>query len=352
MSLALPVERQYEGRRVLVTGGLGFLGSNLALALHRAGALVTVLDSLVSGCGGSVANLGDAAGKIRVEVADIGESAKVRPLLEETEIVFNLAAEIMHSADSRLAGRDLALNVNAQLAFLGTCAEVRPGIRVVYTSTRQVYGVPQYLPVDERHPVNPIDFNGVHKQAAAQYHLLLTRLGRLDAVVLNLTNVYGPRLALHLPGQGFLAHYVARALRGEALKIYGDGSQTRDPLFVDDAVEAILRAGCAPFGEQRLLNVGHPEVWSLRDIALVVSEIAGLPAPEFVAFPESRRSIDIGSYATDTRLSYSLLGWQATTRLPEGIRATLQHYGWRSAAPETMQASVRAFPAGSLLQSA
>jgi nucleoside-diphosphate-sugar epimerase len=337
---------------VLVTGGLGFLGSNLALALHHAGARVTVLDSLVSGCGGSVANLGDAACEIGVEVADIGDTAKVRPLLKDSDVIFNLAAEITHSADARLAERDLALNVHAQLAFLGLCAEVRPGIRVVYTSTRQVYGAPQYLPVDERHPVNPIDFNGVHKQAASQYHLLLTRMGRLDAVVLNLTNVYGPRLALHLPGQGFLAHYVARALRGEALKIYGDGSQTRDPLFVDDAVEAILLAGALPFDEQRLLNVGHPEVWSLRDIALLVSEIAGLPAPEFVPFPESRRTIDIGSYATDTRLAHSLLGWQASTRLPEGIRATLHHYGWRATEAETMPAAVRAFPAGSLLQSA
>jgi UDP-glucose 4-epimerase len=353
MSFSVVTMGQYAGRRVLVTGGLGFLGSNLALALHRAGARVMVVDSLVAGCGGSIANLGGAARELRVEIADIAEVPKVWPLLENAEIVFNLAAEISHSADTRMAERDLSLNVSSQLAFLGLCAEARPGIRVVYTSTRQVYGAPLYLPVDERHPVQPIDFNGVHKQAASHYHLLMTRMGKLDAVVLNLTNIYGPRLALDVPGQGFLAQYVAQALRGNGLKIFGDGSQTRDPLFVEDAVEAILLAGLAPLSEHRVFNVGHPEVWALRDIAMLVSEIAGLPAPEFIPFPENRRAIDIGSYATDTRLTHSVLGWQASTRLPDGIRMTLKHYGENAGAQVgSSVAGVRTRQSDSLCQSA
>jgi nucleoside-diphosphate-sugar epimerase len=207
--------------------------------------------------------------------------------------------------------------------------------------------------VDERHPVHPIDFNGVHKQAASQYHLLMTRMGKLDAVVLNLTNIYGPRIALDVPGQGFLAQYVAQALRGNGLKIFGDGSQTRDPLYVEDAVEAILLAGLASLSEHRVFNVGHAEVWALRDIALLVSEIAGLPAPEFVPFPENRRAIDIGSYATDTRLTHSVLGWQATTRLPEGIRMTLHHYcGRAGASGGSSVAEVAPQQTGSLCQSA
>lgn len=353
MSIAANLGRRYAGRRVLVTGGLGFLGSNLALALRRAGAQVTIVDSLVGGCGGSITNLGGDAREIRVEIADIGDVPKVRPLLENADIVFNLAAEISHSADTRLAERDLSLNVSSQLAFLGLCAELRPGVRVVYTSTRQVYGSPLYLPVDERHPVQPIDFNGVHKQAASHYHLLMTRMGKLDAVVLNLTNVYGPRIALDVPGQGFLAQYVAQALRGDRLKIFGEGSQTRDPLFVEDAVEAILLAGLAPLSEHRVFNVGHPEVWALRDIALLVTEIAALPAPEFVPFPENRRAIDIGSYATDTRLTHSVLGWQASTRLPEGIRKTLQHYlGIAGAQVGSSVTGLTTHPSDALRQSA
>ncbi|MDZ7639808.1 MAG: NAD-dependent epimerase/dehydratase family protein [Bryobacterales bacterium] len=318
----------YRGRHVLVTGGLGFLGSNLALALRGSGARVTVVDSLVPGCGGALANLGDAINDIRVTLADIADAGKVSPLLRDAEIVFNLAAEISHSGDFAEASRDLDLNVRSQLSFLNLCAQHFPGRRVVYTSTRQVYGPPAYLPVDERHPVQPVDFNGVHKQAAAHYHLLLTRMGKLDAVVLNLTNIYGPRVGLGLPGQGFMAHFVAQALEGKPLRIFGDGSQTRDPLFVNDAIEAILLAGLAELSEHRTFNIGHPEVWSLKEIAELLSDIAGLPAPQLCPFPEGRRAIDIGSYSTDTRLAHAVLGWQASTRMPDGIRETLDYYGW------------------------
>ncbi len=337
-----PLFDGYRGRRAVVTGGLGFIGSNLALALRALEARVTVIDSLVPGCGGSLANGQELAPDIRVELADIADRDRIPDLLRDADIVFNLASEISHSADPGEASRDLQLNVVSQLAFLHLCALHAPGKRVVYTSTRQVYGPPRYLPVDERHPVEPIDFNGVHKQAAAQYHLLMTRLGSIDAVVLNLTNVYGPRMALGVPGQGFLAHFLARALNGDALRVYGDGKQTRDPLFVDDAVDAILSAGLAPLSEHRVFNIGHPEVWRLAQIAELVSEAAALPPPRLCPFPENRRVIDIGSYSTDTRLAHSALGWQATTRLPEGIRRTLQFYGRKPFRETASDASLHA----------
>lgn len=317
----------YSGRRVLVTGGLGFIGSNLALALRATGAKVVVIDSLVPGCGGAMANLEGAERDIHVEQVDIADRERVPAILRETDVIFNLASEISHSADPAEATRDLQLNVSSQLSFLNHCALHAPGKRVVYTSTRQVYGPPQYLPVDERHPVEPIDFNGVHKQAAVHYHLLMTRMGSIDAVVLNLTNIYGPRIALGVPGQGFLAHYLAQALNGNPLRIYGDGNQTRDPLFVNDAVDAILIAGLTPLSEHRVFNIGHPEAWKLREIAELVSNVASLAPPQLCPFPENRRIIDIGSYSTDTRLAHSVLGWQASTRLADGIRRTLQFYG-------------------------
>ncbi|MCL4782493.1 MAG: NAD-dependent epimerase/dehydratase family protein [Bryobacterales bacterium] len=317
----------YRGRRAVVTGGLGFIGSNLSLALRAHGAQVVVIDSLVHGCGGSPANLKEFAPEIHVELADIADSDRVPEHLLGADVIFNLASEISHSADPVDASRDLELNVCSQLAFLRLCARHAPRRRVVYTSTRQVYGPPRYLPVDERHPVEPVDFNGVHKHAAAQYHLLMTRLGSIDAVILNLTNVYGPRMALGVPGQGFLAHFLAHALKGHSLRVFGDGRQTRDPLFVEDAVDAMLLAGLASLSEHRLFNIGHPEAWSLGQIAELVSEAAHLPPPRLCPFPENRRIIDIGSYSTDTRLAHSVLGWQAATRLPEGIRRTLQFYG-------------------------
>lgn len=324
------LENSYRRKRVLVTGGLGFIGSNLALTLRKLGADVTVIDALVPGCGGNPSNLGDHGSAIRTVIADIADSSLVPDCLDGADVIFNLAAEIAHSASPRDSGRDLSLNVHSQLRFLDHCGQRAKGVRVVFTSTRQVYGPPQYLPVDERHPLAPVDFNGVHKQAAAHYHLLLSRMQMIDGVVLNLTNTYGPRIALNVPGQGFLASYCRRALNGEQLTIFGDGSQLRDPLYVDDAVKAILLAGITPLSEHRVFNIGHPEAWTLREIAGLLSDLAGLPSPCCRPFPDERRMIDIGSYATDTRLAFSVLGWRASTCLPDGLRQTLQFFGWNN----------------------
>ncbi|MCZ2157286.1 MAG: NAD-dependent epimerase/dehydratase family protein, partial [Bryobacterales bacterium] len=296
----------------------------LALTLQAHGAQVTVIDNLVPGCGGAMANLKGSG--IRVEICDIGDSRIVPDALRGADVIFNLASEISHSADLAEARRDLELNVSSQLSFLHHCANCATGKRIVYTSTRQVYGRPQYLPVDERHPVEPVDFNGVHKQVAARYHLLMSGMGMIDAVVLNLTNVYGPRIALTIPGQGFLACFLGRALRSQPLSVYGDGSQRRDPLYVGDAVNAILSAGVAKLGGQRVFNIGHTESWSLLEIAKLVSELAGLPPPGLCPFPKERLAIDIGDYLTDTRLSASILGWQAAVHLPEGLKQTLEFY--------------------------
>ena len=322
------LENSYRRKRVLVTGGLGFIGSNLALTLLKLGADVTVVDALVPGCGGNLSNLGEHVSDIRTVIADIADPAQVPDCLAGVDVVFNLAAEIAHSASPHDSGRDLSLNVHSQLRFLDHCVQRAQGVRVVFTSTRQVYGPPQYLPVDEQHPLAPVDFNGVHKQAAAHYHLLLSRMQMIDGVVLNLTNTYGPRIALNVPGQGFLANYCARALGGERLTIFGDGAQMRDPLYVDDAVEAILLAGVTPLSDHRVFNIGHPEAWTLREIAGFLSELAGLPEALCCPFPDERRMIDIGSYATDTRLAFSVLGWRASTRLPDGLRQTLRYFGW------------------------
>lgn len=316
----------YEGRRVVVTGGLGFLGSNLALALHELGAEVTVIDALTPGCGGNLANLGPAQSSIRTVVADIADPAVVPLYLADVQVVFNLAAEIAHLPGTATAGRDLALNVSSQLGFLEHCVQQSPGARVVYTSTRQVYGVPRYLPVDERHPLQPVDFNGVHKLAASQYHLLLTRLQQIDAVVLNLTNLYGPRMALSLSSQGFLAKFFSLAIMGKPLQVFGDGKQRRDPLYSKDAVEAILWAGCRPLGDERVLNIGHSEVFSLLEIAQTLSRLAGLPEPQLCQFPESRKQIDIGDYVTDGRLAAKVLEWRPRTSLTEGLMESLDYY--------------------------
>jgi UDP-glucose 4-epimerase len=319
------VTSAWSGRRVLVTGGLGFIGGNLAMRLVREGASVVVVDSLVAGCGGNACNVAAAGEAIHVIVADIGDTDAFRDELARAEVIFNLAGEISHTRSMENPLRDLELNTVSNLRFLDACRKLCPGTRVVYASTRQLYGKPQYLPVDEKHPIEPIDFNGVHKYAASQYHLLLSRRGEISAVILRLSNVYGPGMALHLPQQGFLITYLRKALAGEPLVVYGDGLQLRDPVFVDDAVDAFLLAGTSPKATIPY-NIGGPEQLSLHQIASEIADLAGGLPVLHRPFPEALRSIDIGSYWSDTRLAASELGWHATTRFRDGIERTLDHY--------------------------
>ena len=317
---------RYKGKTVLVTGGLGFIGSNVAIQLVREGANVKVIDPSIPGCGGNRFNLEPAAGGIEIVDCSIADSSRVRPALQGCDAVFNLAGEISHIHSMLFPERDLEINATAQLHFLQSCLAAAPGVRIVYAGTRQVYGVPEYLPVDERHPVNPVDFNGVHKYAATQYHLMLSRMGRLDAVVLRLTNVYGPRMALDVPCQGFLGAYFRQALSGRPLEVFGDGLQLRDPLYVDDAVEAFLAAGAARDLPSRAYNAGGAEPLGLGAIAATLSQAAGLPPPTRREFPPEQKAIDIGSYHTDSTRIRRELGWQPAVPFAVGVDRTLGYY--------------------------
>jgi UDP-glucose 4-epimerase len=316
----------YEGRRVLITGGLGFIGSNLAIRLVELGATVSVVDPLLGGCGGSLANLRIVGSRVEIIPHDIADPYRFRTAIEEAEIIFNLAGEISHIHSMQFPERDLQVNTVAQLRFLVACRELNRGVRIVYAGTRQVYGVPKYLPVDESHPVRPVDFNGIHKYAATMYHHMMARTGELDAVVLRLTNVYGPRMALNVVCQGFLSTFLRRVLLGQPLEIFGDGQQLRDPVYVRDVVEAFLLAGSALRPKYRDYNVGGPEALSLAAIARIMCYAGGLDDPTFRPFPPDRRAIDIGSYKTDVRRISRDFGWLPRVRFEDGIRETLAFY--------------------------
>jgi UDP-glucose 4-epimerase len=316
----------YRNRKALVTGGLGFIGSNVAMRLAEAGAQVTVVDSSVPGCGANPYNLALAAG-IRVIPADIRDSAALAGEIRGVDVVFNLAGEISHIHSMQDPARDADLNATAQLLFLEECARQAPGVPVVYASTRQIYGVPQYLPVDELHPVRPVDFNGIHKYAATAYHQLWTEMGRLDARVLCLTNVYGPRMALNVPGQGFLGNFLRLALLGETIQIFGDGRQLRDPVYVDDVVDAFLKAGAAARTPRRLWNVGGSAALPLAHIAETISHACNAPVPVYRPFPPEHKNIDIGSYVTDSGRIRKDLCWRPSISFEEGIRRTVEYYG-------------------------
>jgi UDP-glucose 4-epimerase len=316
----------YRGKKVLITGGLGFIGSNLAIRAAALGADVTIVDSSIEGCGANLHNIEPIRARVRLLPLDIGQAGEFSDTVAKTEVIFNLAGEISHLRSMEFPERDLEINTAAQLRFLSVCKGEAPGVRIVHAGTRQIYGAPEYLPVDESHPVNPVDFNGIHKYAAAMYHLMLSRAGFLDAVELRLTNTYGPRMALDIPMQGFLATFLRRLILGEGLEIYGDGSQIRDLVYVDDVVDAFLVAGAAPRLASRTYNVGGPEALSVAEIARVCASAAGGATLTFLPFPESLKNIDIGSYSSDTARIEQELGWRPSIRLADGIARTLAYY--------------------------
>jgi UDP-glucose 4-epimerase len=312
---------RFEGCRALVTGGLGFIGSNLALRLLQEGARVTVVDSQVDGCGANLFNLPPTHPHLEVFEGDISDAAS---LLRDIDVVFNLAGEISHIHSMLDPARDLELNTISQLRFLQAVRAHRRGVRVVFAGTRQIYGVPQYLPIDELHPTVPVDFNGIHKYAAVMYHSLMTRSGDIDGIILQLTNVYGPRMALNVPGQGFLGHFFRRILLGQELEVFGDGRQLRDPVFVDDVVEAFLLAGEITVPASRVYNVGGAEPLSLAEIAKACAH--GTTTVRHREFPAEQKAIDIGSYYTDSSLIHAELGWRPLTMFTPGVAKTLEYY--------------------------
>lgn len=315
----------YRNVPVVITGGLGFIGSNLAIRLVEEGARVTIIDPAIAGCGANAHNISPVRDQVEVIPSDIGELRDLAAV-RGARVIFNLAGEISHIHSMEFPERDLLINAVSQLRFVKQVADVNPGVRVVYAGTRQIYGKPEYLPIDEQHPQNPVDFNGVHKLAASSYHLMLSRSGHLDAVILRLTNTYGPRMALSIPCQGFLSTFLRRVLSGQGLDVYGDGQQLRDPVFVDDVVDAFLAAGFGKINESRIFNVGGLRPISLSDIARICCRLGGGLPFGTRPFPADRAQIDIGSYYTDWSLMHAELGWQPVTSFEDGMERTLAFY--------------------------
>ena len=313
----------FGGARCVVTGGLGFIGSNVAHRLVRDGASVVVVDALVPRHGGNRRNI-DGIDPAVVQ-ADIGDPA-VGDVLVDADFVFNLAGQVSHSASMSDPLNDLELNSMSHARFLELLRAARPSARVVHASTRQVYGRALRLPVDEDHPANPIDVNGVAKLAGEQMHLVYAHAYDMGITSLRLTNVYGPRQCLTSDELGFLPVFVRRALTGEQIDLYGGGSQRRDCLYVDDVVDAILLA-TQPDGIGKVFNVGHDVSHSLAEIAKVIVDTAATGSEvALIAWPERDRRIDIGSFMSDSGRIARTLGWKPTTDLAAGVRATLDFY--------------------------
>ena len=320
----------FAGARVVITGGMGFIGSSLARRLVALGAKVLLIDSVIPEYGGNPTSISDIRDQVVVDNSDIRGGYALPRLLDGQDFLFNLAAQTGHLNSMTAPEDDLAINCTAQLQLLEACRAVNPGIIIVHAGTRQIYGRPRYLPVDERHPLRPVDVNGVNKMAGEAYHLLYRDVYGIKSRSLRLTNVYGPGMRIKDARQNFLGIWLRRVIEGEPFEVWG-GEQRRDLLYVDDAVEAFLYAAITPEVEGLALNIGGNEPYSLAALAEAIIEANGGGRYEIREFPPERKRIDIGDFLTDDRCFRALSGWRPYIRLTDGLRLSLDYYRSRLA---------------------
>ena len=316
----------YRGRKVMITGGLGFIGSNLAHRLVDLGADVLLVDSLIPEYGGNLFNIAGIEDRVTVNVADVRQASTMNYLVQGREVIFNLAGQVSHIDSLRDPHTDLDINCRSQLTLLEACRHHNPRAKVVYASTRQIYGKPDALPVTERHLVRPTDVNGINKAAGEYYHLVYNNVFGVRACALRLTNVYGPRQLLRHNRQGFIGWFIRLALEDREIQVFGDGSQVRDFVYVDDAVEAFLAAGATDDVNGEAFNVGGDEHLAHRDLVKMLVEIAGSGHFTFVDWPADRKAIDIGSFYADSTLMRTRTGWTPSVTLRDGFARTFDYY--------------------------
>jgi UDP-glucose 4-epimerase len=326
MTTPIDFEHAFARKSVLVTGGLGFLGSNVARRLVELGARVTLMDSMIPEYGGNRFNVADFESKVEVNIADVRDRSAMDYLIRGRDYLFNLAGQVSHIDSMRDPFTDLDINCRSQLSILESCRHNRREVKVVFASSRQIYGRPQYLPVDEKHPIQPVDVNGINKLAGERYHRLYNDVHGVRAVSLRLTNTFGPGQLVRHDRQGFLPWFIRKAVEGTEIQLYGDGSQQRDVNYVDDVVDAFLLVAADDRANGRVYNLaGSPPV-SLRELAETMVAISGRGAIRTVPWPAEKKPIDIGSYYGTSALIEQELGWRPKVALRDGLERTIRYY--------------------------
>jgi UDP-glucose 4-epimerase len=316
----------YAGRRVMITGGLGFIGSNLAHHLVELGARVLLVDSLIPEYGGNLFNISGIEERVRVNVADVRQQSTMNYLVQGQDVLFNLAGQVSHIDSMQDPYTDLEINCRSQLSILEACRRNNPSIKVVFAGTRQVYGRPDSLPVSEAQLVRPTDVNGINKAAGEYYHLVYNNVFGVRACSLRLTNVYGPRQLIKHNRQGFIGWFIRLAVEDREIQIYGDGAQRRDFVYVDDACEAFLRAGASDAANGKVFNVGGQEPIAHRALVELLLETAHAGRYRLVPWPPEKKAIDIGDFYSDSSLIQQTLGWLPVTTLRDGLARTVAYY--------------------------
>lgn len=318
-------ESIYRNQKALITGGLGFIGSNLARKLLDLGAQVTIYDNADPESGANPFNLDGIRHQVKVIEADIQDEDRLREAVKGQGYLFNLAGEMSHIGSMQDPFKDLNVNAVGQLKLLEVCRRNNPDVRIVFAGTRQVYGRPTYLPVDENHLLTPLDNNGVSKRAGEMYHIVYNRVHGMATCVLRMTNTYGPRMRIKDARLTFIGWWVRQLLEGKPILVYGDGRQIRDLNYVEDALDALLRCACNPVAYGKIYNLGAEPI-NLLNLARLMIEVHGSGSYEIVPFPEGRKRIDIGDYYGNYNLIKNEVGWQPRVSLRDGLKKMLDYY--------------------------
>ena len=315
----------FKGRKILITGGIGFIGSNLARKLVNLGSDVLIVDSLIPEYGGNLFSISDIKDKVQVNISDVRDEYSMRYLVQGRDYLFNLAGQTSHLDSMHDPYTDLEINCRAQLSILEACRKYNPNIRIVFSSTRQLYGKPDYLPVDEKHLLRPVDVNGINKMAGEWYHILYNNVYGIPATALRLTNTYGPGMRIKDARQTFLGIWVKLLVQGKPFEVWG-GEQLRDYTYVDDVVDALLMSAIEERAVGQIFNLGGDCVVSLKQTAETMIKANGGGEFTIREFPAERKRIDIGDYYSDDRLIRSVLGWKPQVSLEDGLSKTLKYY--------------------------
>jgi len=316
----------YKDKNILITGGLGFIGSNLAIKLVEFGSKVTVMDSLIPDFGGNFFNIAPVKDQLIVNISDMRDQHSIERLVEGKNIIFNLSGQVSHEDGMEDPLVDLQINAVSQVYLLEALRKINPSAKVIYAGTRQIYGKIEKTPVDETHLVRPTDTNGISKFAGEWYHILYNQVYGIPTCSLRLTNTFGPRQLMKHSRQGFIPYFIRLALDNQEIRIFGDGNQIRDMMFVDDAVNAFLLAGENIRSNGNYYNLGGIKPISLLDFANLIVKIVDKGSIKLVPFPKEREKIDIGSYIGDYSKINKELGWSPKVTIEEGLRKTVSYY--------------------------
>ncbi len=316
----------FKNKKILITGGLGFIGSTLAHRLVKMGADIYLMDSLIPEYGGNNFNIDGIEDKVKVNIADVRDKHSMDYLVKDKDVIFNLAGTLSHIDSMKDPFTDLEINCRSQLSILESCRKNNKDVKIVFAGTRGQYGKANYLPVDEKHLMHPTDVNGINNVAGESYHILYNNIYGINAVSLRLTNTYGPRHQMKHHKQGIINWFIRQLIDGQAIKIYGDGKQIRDINYVDDVIEALLLVACNENSNGEVFNLGGVPK-SLIDLVKVMISVYGNGNYELVPFNEDLKMIEVGDYVANYEKIKTAVKWQPKTSLEDGLRLTFDYYG-------------------------